>query len=182
MPHPRPTLIVAASANRVIGRDGALPWHMPADLTRFKRVTMGHHLIMGRKTWDAVGRPLPGRISLVLTRDEGWAAEGAVPCGSIDEALRRAKGDPEPFVIGGESIFRQTLPLAARVDLTLIHAEIEGDTVFPELDEAAWRLVSDERHDADAKNRHPYSFRIYERSDAAGSPSLGTLAPNRDLR
>jgi dihydrofolate reductase len=122
------------AANRVIGANGALPWHLPADLQRFKAVTMGHHLIMGRTTFESIGRPLPGRTSIVLTRDPSARFPGAVVAHSLDEAIERVAGDPEVFVIGGEEVFRATLPIADRI----------LQTVFPEVDPRDWTVVSRE--------------------------------------
>jgi dihydrofolate reductase len=132
------------AANRVIGADGALPWHLPADLRRFKAVTMGHHLVMGRNTYESIGRPLPGRTSIVLTRDRSATLPGVLVAHSLDEAIERAAGDPELYVIGGEQVFRAALPIADRIVLTEIHQEVAGDTVFPELDRADWAVVSSE--------------------------------------
>jgi dihydrofolate reductase len=161
------SLIVAMSRNQVIGRDNALPWRLPADLARFKRLTMGHPLIAGRKTWEAIGRALPGREMIVVTRQPGYAAEGARVARSLDEALELAAGgraaDDEVFVGGGAEIYRQALPRAHRLYLTLLHEDIPGDTRFPPWDESEWRLVSREDHAADEKNPYPYSFLLYER-------------------
>src|SRR5262252_9100268 len=114
----RLSLIVAMAGNRVIGRDGQLPWRLPADQRRFKALTMGHHIIMGRKTWESIGRPLPGRTSVVVTRNAQYAAPGALLAASLPEALALAQHDPEPFVIGGAEIFREALPFSNRVYLT----------------------------------------------------------------
>ncbi len=149
--------------NRVIGRENRLPWHLPADLRRFKRLTMGHALIMGRKTFETVGRPLPGRRTIILTRDPGYHAFGAEVVQSLDAALARVADDDEPFVAGGEHVYRLALPHADRIYLTVIHAEIPGDVHFPEFDDDAWQLVEDERFEPDARHRYPYSFRRYER-------------------
>jgi dihydrofolate reductase len=138
---------------------------MPADLRRFKRLTMGHHLIIGRRTWDEVGGPLPGRIMVVVTRDTGFRADGATVVHSLDEALQVAEDDDQVFIAGGGEVYRQALPLADRVYLTRVHAEIDGDTTFPELEEGEWRLVEREDHGADDRNPHPYSFLTYDRVD-----------------
>ena len=132
------------AANRVIGADGALPWHLPADLRRFKAVTMGHHLLMGRTTFESIGRPLPGRTSIVLTRDRSAVIPGALVAHSVDEGTDLAAGDTDLFVIGGEEVFRATLPIADRILLTEIQLDVAGDTVFPEVDPAAWSVVSSE--------------------------------------
>ena len=159
-------MIVAVSKNGVIGRDGDLPWHLPADLSHFKRTTMGHHLIIGRRTWDEVGKPLPGRTMVVVTRNRRFAPEGARVVRSVEQALEVAAGDDEPFIGGGSQIYRICLgrDLVDRIYLTRIHAEVEGDTFFPEFDLDDWELVSEEHHDADEKNEFDHSFLVYERS------------------
>ena len=132
------------AANRVIGADGALPWHLPADLRKFKAVTMGHYLLMGRTTFESIGRPLPGRTSIVLTRDRSAVIPGVLVAHSLEEAIERSTGDPDVFVIGGEQVFRAALPLADRILLTEIRLDVAGDTVFPEVDPEAWSVVSSE--------------------------------------
>jgi len=159
------SLIVAVSSNGVIGRDGGLPWHLPADLKHFKRTTMGHHLIIGRRTWEEVGTPLPGRTMVVVTRSRNFAPEGAQVVRSVEEALELAASDDEPFIGGGSQIYRIALArdLVDRIYLTRIHAEVEGDTLFPDFDLDEWELASEEHHEADEKNEFDYSFLIYER-------------------
>lgn len=139
-------LIYARAANGVIGRDGALPWHISADLKRFKALTMGKPMVMGRKTFESFPRPLPGRRHIVLTRDAAWQAEGAEPVGSVDQALALA-GESEVAVIGGAEVNALFLPLANRVELTEIHADYEGDTVMPPLG-PEWRETLREEHGA----------------------------------
>ncbi len=161
------SIIVILSTNNVIGRDNKLPWHMPADLKRFKNLTMGHHLLMGRKTFNEIGKPLPGRINVVITRDPHFHAEGVAIARSVDEAIGKAEaaGDHEIFLAGGGEIFRQVIHRADRMYVTRIHAEIDGDTTFPEFDDVnEWRLADAEHFEADAKNQYPYSFLTYERA------------------
>jgi dihydrofolate reductase len=160
------SLIVAVASNGVIGREGGLPWHLPADLKHFKRTTMGHHLIIGRRTWEEVGLPLPGRTMVVVTRSRNFAPDGVCVVRSVEEALALASSDEEPFIGGGAQIYRIALArdLVDRIYLTRIHSEIEGDTIFPEIDLDAWRLVSEEHHEADKKNKYPYSFLVYDRA------------------
>jgi dihydrofolate reductase len=161
----RVSLIVAVSENGVIGRDGGLPWRLSKDLRRFKQLTMGHHLVIGRRTWEEVGTPLPGRIMVVVTRDRTFAADGVLVAHSLDEALDLVRDDDEPFIGGGAEIYRMALE-RSMVDclyITRVHAEVEGDTFFPEIDLEAWRLISREDHDADDKNQYPFSFLTYER-------------------
>ncbi len=159
------SIIVAAAENRVIGRDGGLPWHLSKDLKRFKKLTLGHALVMGRKTFESIGRPLPRRRSVVLSRDPVYRPPGAETAGSLEGALERLArdGEAEVFVIGGAEVFAEALPLAERLYLTRVHARVEGDVCFPEFDPAAWRLVSSERHDADDRHAYPFSFEIWER-------------------
>ena len=156
----RISLLLAMSENRVIGRDGGLPWHLSADLKRFKKLTLGHVVIMGRKTFESIGRPLPRRRSIVLSRDPAYAPEGAEAAASLDEALARAADEDEVFVVGGAGVFAEALPRADRLYLTRVHAEVEGDVVFPELDLGAWTLLSEERHEADERHEHAFSFLV----------------------
>lgn len=160
---PALTLIAALSHNRVIGRDNRLPWRLPADLRFFKQTTMGKPLLMGRRTWESIGRPLPGRRMIVLSHDPACHAPGGTVVGSLDEALEQAGAVPEIMVIGGATVFAQTLPRAERLYLTLIEAEIPGDTWFPEWDQRAWRLAWEEAHPADADHAWPYRFQRWER-------------------
>lgn len=164
------SLIVAVARNGVIGRDGDLPWHLPTDLRRFKALTMGHHLVVGRKTWEEVGRPLPGRVMVVVTRDPGYRPEGVIVVHSVEQALEAATGDDEVFIAGGGEIYRQALPMADRLYVTRIHAEVAGDTTFPEVDLVDWRLVESEDHAADEKNEYPISFEVYDRVTGRRTP------------
>jgi dihydrofolate reductase len=160
------SLIVAMSENRVIGREGRLPWHLSADLRRFKQLTMGHTIVMGRKTFESIGRPLPGRNSIVVTRQQGYAPPGVSVAASLAAASRLAVGDSEVFFIGGGEIYRQVLPRVERIYLTLVHAELPGDTHFPELSPDQWRLAQRVDHAADEKNDFPFSILVYERVNA----------------
>jgi len=162
----RLSLIVAMTRSGVIGREGALPWRLSADLKRFKTLTMGHHLLMGRKTYQSLGRPLPGRISIVISRQADYrAASDVLVAHSLEEAIEFAAADSETFVIGGGEIFQQALPLTTRAYVTWVEAETGGDTQFPEWNPAQWRIVGSERHSADAKNEYDTTFCIYDRSD-----------------
>jgi dihydrofolate reductase len=161
----RLSLIVAMSENRVIGRSGQLPWRLSADLRRFKQLTMGHPLIMGRKTWESIGRALPGRTSLVISHNPAYRAAGAQTVADLPQAIRAAAGSDQVFVIGGGQIYRQALPWADRIYLTLVHACIAGDTVFPELEAEVWHLIeASSRYPADQKNEYEYSFHVYQRA------------------
>ena len=172
----RLSIIAAMSLNRVIGRDNRLPWHLPADWAHFKKLTMGHCLLMGRKTLESIGRPLPGRTTVVLTRQREYASPGVRVTHSLEEALRMVSGD-EVFIAGGAEIYRQTLPRAERLYLTVIQATLEGDTYFPEFDEADWQLVSQQDYPANSKNPYPYTFLVYERKNLSEGQRLeeGTL-------
>lgn len=157
-----PSLIVAMDRQRVIGRDGRLPWHLPADLQRFKALTVGHHIIMGRKTWESIGRLLPGRTSVVVTRNAQYVAPGALLASSLPAALALANADPEPFVVGGAELFREALPLARRVYLTEVLAEYEGDAWFPELSGAQWTRIQHEHHPATGE-QPAWEYSVYRR-------------------
>jgi dihydrofolate reductase len=162
----RVTLIAALARDRVLGREGGIPWRLPADLGHFKRTTMGHFLVLGRRTWESIGRALPGRKMVVITRRPDLAVpEGVTVAGSLEEALERAEtaGESEVFIAGGGEIYRQALPRADRLDLTEVDLEVEGDTYFPEIDEEEWREISREEHPADDRNPHACRFRVLER-------------------
>lgn len=171
MPHPlRITLVVAVAENRCIGRDGDLPWHISTDLKRFKAVTMGHPMIMGRKTFRSIGRVLPGRPNIVVTRDRDFRAEGVEVAHSLRAALdaARAYGTGEAKVIGGAEIFEQALPLADRLDICHVHADVPGDTFFPEIDPGQWRETARSDHAPERPDGPAFSFVVYERAaDAA---------------
>lgn len=160
------TLIAAVARNGVIGRDGDLPWRLRADMKQFKRRTVGHPILMGRKTWESLPkRPLPKRVNVVLTRQPHYEAEGAVVARSIEDALAAIDAD-EAFVIGGESVYAAALPHAARLVVTHVDADVEGDARFCEVDWSAWRAVERARHDADERNDHAFEVVVYERIDA----------------
>jgi len=156
------TLIVAAADNGVIGRDNALPWHLPDDLKRFKRLTLGKPIVMGRKTFESIGRALPGRQNIVVTRDANYHREGVTVVHTLDEAVAAANGAPEIMVIGGAELFRWFLPRATRVHLTRVHADVAGDVVWPTLDDT-WRLMESEPHAADERHTAPMTFEVWEK-------------------
>lgn len=157
-------MIAAVATNGTIGRDNDLPWHQAADLKRFKNLTLGHHFIMGRRTYESVGTPLPGRTNVVVTHDPAYRVDGAIVVHSLEDALRLATNDDEPFIGGGAVIFEQAMHRADRMYITRIHAEIEGDTKFPEFDDVGeWQLTDAEHFEADEKNDYPYSFLTYDR-------------------
>ena len=152
------SLIVAASRNGVIGAGGKLPWRLPADLQRFKQITMGHPILMGRKTFESIGKPLPGRTNIVITRQKSFQCSGTTVAHSLEEALRICEEETEVFVIGGAEIFRQALPLADRIYLTRIEKDFEGDTLLFDIDPAAWKEASREDFLTDPL---PHSFLTY---------------------
>jgi dihydrofolate reductase len=160
------SLLVAATENGVIGRDNGMPWHLPDDLRRFKALTLGKPVLMGRRTFESIGRPLPGRTNLVLTRDPDWTAPGVIVVRDLDAAIGAAGAAPELVVAGGAQVYAMALPRASRITLTRIHAVIDGDTRLPDLDPRDWRETARELHPSDA--RHPYamSFVTLERRPA----------------
>ncbi|SEL39788.1 dihydrofolate reductase [Nitrosovibrio tenuis] len=166
---PRLSALVAMAWNRVIGKNNALPWRLPADLKHFKTLTMGHPIIMGRKTYESIGRPLPGRICIIVTRQSGYAVNDALVVNSIAEALEACNNviggrvaDRESFVIGGAEIFRQTLPMCDRLYITEIQRDFEGDVLFPEFNYAEWIEVSREKHLDDSGLE--YHFVVFDRT------------------
>jgi dihydrofolate reductase len=161
---PRVTLILARARNGVIGRDNQMPWKIPGEQAYFKRVTMGHPIIMGRKTWESVGRPLPGRRSIVVTRDPGFKATGAEVVHSVEGALAASGNVDEIFVIGGAQIYDALLARADRLLITEIDADFEGDTFFPTPDAAVWRETGREPHPATPDRPFAFAFVTYERS------------------
>lgn len=158
--------VLAISKNGVIGDSNDLPWYLPADLKRFKELTTGHTVVMGRKTWqsiyDRLGKPLPNRTSVVLTRNDSFAAEGAVVMNELEAAL---KSTDDVYIIGGAQIFQQALPYIQKLYLTEVDADIPGDTHLPEFDRSQWREVSREPHPADEKNEYSYTFLAFERTN-----------------
>lgn len=157
--------IVATAKNNVIGRDNDIPWYLPADLQYFKRTTLDHHIIMGRKSFQSIGRPLPKRTNVVISRNPFFIASNCMIAASVEEALSIAddNGETEAFIIGGGEIYALSQVFWDRVYLTEVDLEVEGDVYFPTLDPAEWTLVSSEAHLPDEKNEHAYTFKIYER-------------------
>lgn len=169
--------IVAVAKNGVIGKEGGMPWHLPAELARFKEVTMGHPIIMGRKTHESIGRALPGRTNIVITRNKDFKAEGCEVARSLDEAIEKAnqteggsaaqtskkfRRPKEIFIIGGEQIYKQAMPLLDRIYLTRVDAEVDGDKFF-NYDPSEWKQISSEKHPADEKNQYDFEFTVLER-------------------
>lgn len=165
----RIAMIWAMSENRVIGRNNNLPWHLPNDLKYFKRLTSGKPVIMGRKTYESIGRPLPNRANIILTRDTAFQAEGTRVVHTLEEAIELAEaeclisGAEEVIIMGGAEIYRQAMPLADRLYVTLVHAQIDGDAFFPEIDLSAYQEVAREDFSADGPNPYDYSFCVFDR-------------------
>jgi dihydrofolate reductase len=159
----RIAIIAAMAANRVIGRENRLPWRLSADLRHFKSLTMGKPVIMGRNTYESIGKPLPGRSNIVVTGDAGYRAPGCRVVHSVQQALEAAASQDEVMVIGGAQLYRQTLQHADRLYLTLVKAEVDGDAVFPEIEAQQWRELHRESHRADEKNEYDYDFLTLER-------------------
>lgn len=162
------SLVVAAAENDVIGREGGLPWNLSSDLKHFKRITKGHRVIMGRRTWVSIGRPLPKRINVVVTRDRSLSPVGCLVSHSLEEALAvaMAAGDREVFVIGGAELYVQAIGNADRIYLTRVEAKIDGDVRFPVLDEALWTCVETKPQQAGPRDDHAFRFEIWERKKA----------------
>ncbi len=157
------SIIVAMTPDRVIGWRGRLPWHQSADLRRFKQLTMGHHIILGRRTYDSIGRLLPGRHSVVVSRRSDLDIPGAQIAASVPQALQLCGDDPEVYIVGGAEIYCAALPITTRLYLTIIHATLPGDVFFPELTADQWQLVSQEQHPADDRNQYDYTFQVLDR-------------------
>lgn len=160
---PRIAIIVAMAKNRVIGFENRLPWRLPAELAHFKAVTMGKPIVMGRKTWESLPGLLPGRRHIVITRQPGYRAEGCTLVHSLEQALEAAGDVPEVMIVGGGAIYKESLPRAQRLYLTLVEAEVTGDAYFPEIDHGAWRELRREFHPADERNAYAYTFVDLER-------------------
>lgn len=170
----RVAMIVAQAQNRVIGRDNKLPWYLPGDLKYFKQATLGKPIVMGRKTFDSIGKPLPGRLNIVITRDQRYQSDGVKVVHSLQEAIELAEsqalidGAEELMIIGGEQIYAQALSLAERLYITQVHAEVEGDAHFPVFDPADWQELGREDFSAEGPNPYDYSFIVYQRISSDG--------------
>lgn len=156
-------MIAAAAENNALGKENDLVWHLPDDFKRFKKLTSGHHIIMGRKTFESFPQPLPNRTHIIITRNKDYKAKGAVVVHSLERAIEIANGDSQPFIIGGGEIYKQALPYSDKIELTRVHSEFEADTFFPEIDENNWKLVKEEFHPADEKHEHAFTYLTYER-------------------
>lgn len=155
------TIIAAVANNNALGKDNQLIWHLPADLKRFKTVTSGHHIIMGRKTFESLGKPLPNRTTIIITRNKNYFQEGCIVVNSIEAALKAAESDSNPYILGGAEIYKQAINLADKLDLTLVHHSFDADAFFPEIDFSVWKESLREDFKADQKNIYDYSFITY---------------------
>ena len=155
------SLIAAVANNNVIGKDNDLIWRLPADLKYFKQTTTGHHIIMGRKNYESIGKPLPNRTSIIITRQEDYEASGCIVVHSLEEALKAVKNDDEPFIIGGGKIYKQSIAIVNKLYITHIHHDFEGDTFFPEITDK-WQIISKKDYRPDEKNKYEFSFVIYK--------------------
>jgi dihydrofolate reductase len=158
------TIMAAIAANNALGKDNQLIWHLPADLKRFKKTTLHHAVIMGRKTYESLGKPLPNRSNILITRNKNYKAEGCVVVNSLKKALKVAlKSDENPFILGGAEIYKQAMPFADKLDITFVHHQFEADVFFPEIDKTIWKETSRENFKTDENNKYDYSFVTYIR-------------------
>jgi dihydrofolate reductase len=157
------TIIAAIAKNNALGKDNQLIWHLPADLKRFKKVTLNHHIIMGRKTFESLGKPLPNRTTIIITHNKNYTAKGCIIVNSLQEAIKAAKDDKNPFILGGAEIYKQAILIADKLDLTFVHHIFKADVFFPEIDKTIWKETSRENYKADDKNKFDFSFVEFER-------------------
>lgn len=157
------TIIAATGENNELGKDNALVWHLPDDFRRFKKLTTGHHIIMGRKTFDTFPQPLPDRTHVVITRKENFKKEGIVSVHSLERAIDFSKGDSQPFIIGGGEIYKMGMDMADRIELTRVHGSFAADTYFPEIDENVWVLENETFHEADENHKYSFTYLTYSR-------------------
>jgi len=158
------TIMAAIAANNALGKDNQLIWHLPADLKRFKKTTLNHAVIMGRKTYESLGKPLSNRTNIIITRDKNYKAEGCVVVNSLKKALKiAAEVDENPFILGGAEIYKQAMPFTDKLDITFVHHQFDADVFFPEIDKTIWKETSRENFKADENNKYDYSFVTFER-------------------
>lgn len=155
------TLIAAAAENNALGKDNDLLWHLPNDFKRFKEITSGHHIIMGRKTFDSFPKPLPNRTHIIITRQKEYLVENCIVVHSLEDAIAIAPQNEEVFIIGGAQIYEQSIPLADKIDLTRVHISLDADAFFPEFDTSEWNLVFSEKHFKDEKHQYDFTFETY---------------------
>lgn len=161
--------IAAASENNVLGKDNKIVWHLPDDFKRFKQLTTGHYIILGRKTFESLGRPLPNRPHIIVTRNNNYKVPGCTIANSLDEAIKLAPKDEDVFVIGGGEIYKQALAFTDKIELTRVHATMEGDTFFPEISTEDWQLVKEEYHPKDEKHAFDFTYQTFIRTDSANN-------------
>jgi len=159
------TMIAAAAENDALGKDNDLVWHLPDDFKRFKRLTSGHYIIMGRKTFESFPKLLPNRTHVIITRQKDYHPEGTIVVSSLEEAIRVAKLDEQPFIIGGGVIYKMGMDLASKIELTRVHGDFEADTHFPKINEDEWELVKEQFHGKDDKHNYAFTYLTYERKD-----------------
>ena len=159
------TVIAAIATNNALGKDNDLIWHLPADLKRFKKVTTGHYIIMGRNTYESIGKPLPNRTTIIITRNKNYFKEGCLIANSLEQAVEMSKEEAQVFIIGGAQIYKETIAknLAQQLDITLVHKDFEADVYFPEIDAKIWKEIARENFKADEKNKLDYSFISYQK-------------------
>jgi dihydrofolate reductase len=162
-------LIAAMASNRVIGKNNALIWHLPEDLKHFKALTSGHHIIMGRKTFESIGRPLPNRVNIVVSRNQQLSIPGAMVVGSLEEGIQKAAADQHPFIVGGAMLYEAALPLATDLFLTLIEKDFEGDAFFPAFSETEWILETESVHVKEGADGFTYRFQHFKRRQGASN-------------
>lgn len=155
------TIIAAIAENNALGKDNDLIWHLPADLIRFRKTTTGHHIIMGRNTYESIGKPLPNRTTVIITRNKNYKAEGCIIVNSLEEALETAKEDESPFIIGGAQIYKEAIHLVDQLDITEVHHKFDADVFFPKIDTGIWKETNREKFATDKKNKYSYSFVSY---------------------
>lgn len=157
------TMIAAAAENNALGKDQDLVWHLPDDFKRFKKLTTGHHIIMGRKTFETFPKPLPNRTHIILTKKDNYLKKDAIVTSSLEKALEFAKNDEQPFIIGGGEIYKLGMDIAQKIELTRVHGTFEADTFFPEIDEKIWELVAEEFHPKDENHNYAFTYLTYVR-------------------
>ncbi|SNR81188.1 dihydrofolate reductase [Lutibacter flavus] len=157
------TIIAAIAENNALGKDNQLIWHLPADLKRFKQVTLNHHIIMGRKTFESLGKPLPNRTTIIITRNPNYTVENCIVVNSLEEALEAAKTDENPYILGGAEIYNQAIKIADKLDLTYVHHSFDADAFFPIIDADIWKEDTRKDFKMDEKNKYNYSFVTYSR-------------------
>lgn len=158
------TMIAAVGERNELGKDNDLVWHLPDDFKRFKQFTTGHHIIMGRRTFESFPKPLPNRTHIIITRNTDYSTDGGKVVYSLEEAIQEAQIDKNPYIIGGGQIYKQAMTLADAIELTRVHGEFEADTFFPEIDKSVWKLVNTEYHPKDDKHKYDFTYERYERT------------------